>query len=132
MTSTLTRTLLAAVASAGALALGAGVAQAQSLDGGGYGPYAGEITVSPPYRYRSWNGAPIQEVRAQRTVYVGDLDLRSDWGRRALYDRVERAAADACDEVNSAWTQGYYDVGLDSDCVGQTIQRTMHEVYGGY
>lgn len=129
MSSRLPMRLLTAAAAAAALGLGASVAHAQSL--GGYGPTAGTITVSPPVRYRNWNGAPVQRVYASRVVEVGDLDLDSEWGRHALYDRVERAAADACDEVNSSWTQGYYDLGLDEPCVSLTIRRAMRQVYGG-
>lgn len=130
MPSTFTiRLAAAAAAAAGALTLGAAEAHAQGYDD--YGPTAGTVTVSPPETYRSWDGAPIQRVYASRVVQIGDLDLDSDWGRHALYDRVERAAVDACDEVNSAWTQGYYPIGVDEPCVSLTIRRAMRQVYGG-
>jgi UrcA family protein len=132
MPSTFSKRVLAAAAAAGCLTLAFGAAHAQGYDDDyGYGPSVGTVTVSPPYRYRSWNGAPVEVVRASRVVDISDLDLNTDWGRGALYDRVERAAADACAEVDSSWTMGLYPTGQDSDCVGQTINRAMADVYGG-
>jgi UrcA family protein len=124
------------VAAAGAVALACGAAQAQPYGYGpppgyDYGPTAPEVTVSPPYQYRSWNGAPIQVVRSSRVVPVGDLDLNTPWGQHVAYERVERAAADACWDVDMAWTRGLYPIGEDDNCVGDATQRAMDQVYGG-
>ena len=122
------RRLLGAAAVASALCLGAAAAHAQGYDG--YGPTAGEVTVSPPVYSRSWNGAPVQVIRASRVVPTYDLDLSTDWGRYELHERVVRAAVSACDELDDAWTQGFYPTGDDGDCVGSTVRRTMVQVYG--
>jgi UrcA family protein len=137
MPARLFRHAVGVVAAAGAMALACGAAQAQPTGYGpppgydDYGPTAGGVVVSPPYRARSWNGAPVQMVRASRVVPVADLDLNSPWGQHALYERVQRAAADACYEIDMSWTRGLYPTGEDSDCVGQATQRAMGQVYGG-
>src|SRR5579871_478297 len=75
-----------------------------------YAPAVPEITVRPTRRFeRSEIGAPIVWARSSRIVDASDLDLSTDWGRRALYHRVSDAAWDACNDLDSG-AMGLYPV----------------------
>jgi UrcA family protein len=62
----------------------------------------GVTVYAHPYRSeRAPNGAPIETVQASRFVNVSDLDLDTGYGRHILRERVERAASDACRELDT-------------------------------
>jgi UrcA family protein len=87
----------------------------------------GDITVyATPRQERSYNGAPIDMVRVSRVVPIADLDLSTYAGVHELHSRVERAAADACDQLDN--TPGLIPVqGDDSDCQHDAVRRAMDQ-----
>ena len=113
-----TRILRSAVVSAvAALGLGFTVAQAQPY----YDEYpdtyttASGVTVyAHPYRQeRSPIGAPIERLQVSRVVPVDDLDLNTGYGRHIMRERVQRAASDACRELDAM--PGYVPAAGESD-----------------
>ena len=122
-------------ASAIGLVLAASVASAQ--------PYypapdtnVGGVTVYAPRTIgRSSIGAPIEIVREQRAVYTGDLDLRTPWGARALHQRIQRAAFDACNDLDMRYT--VIEDGNGRDCYRSAVRGAYDQVayrmgYGQY
>jgi len=86
---------------AGAMALGASAAIAQEYD---YGPNEQVIITAPPYHGRSsTTGAPIRDVAMQREVRFDDLDLRSNWGARALKQRIKYQARALCQRLDNMY-----------------------------
>lgn len=81
------------------------------------------ITVyAHPYSgRRAPNGAPIVHMSASRVVPIDDLDLGTGYGRYVMRQRVQRAAADACHDLDM--TPGYVpDVGEnDADCYHRAV-----------
>ena len=76
----------------------------------------GGITVyARPYYGRTPSGAPIVVAHATRVVDTSDLDLSTSWGVRALRDRIERAAYQACNDLDNQYTMGLYPLADDSD-----------------
>src|SRR5579863_4515675 len=132
--------LWGSVAAAAALGLGFAGAHAQPYDNGpAYGdeqPYttSGVTVYAPRHHYRSWSGAPIVRVRATRTVNASDLDLSTGWGMHELRNRVQRAAADACDQLDKQWTVGLYPMAEDSDadCYVNAVDDAMSQVEPAY
>jgi len=132
--------LLGSIAAAAALGLGFAVAHAQPYDNGpAYGDEqpstTGGLTVyAPRHHYRTWSGAPIVRVRASRVVDASDLDLSTGWGMHELRNRVERAAADACDSLDRQWTRGLYPLADDSDadCYVNAVDDAMSQVEPAY
>ena len=117
-----------AIGAIGALALGA-AAQAQP---GYYAPddtyTAGNLVVhAPRYQGRTWSGAPIVSVRTSRRVDFSDLDLSTGWGVHELHNRVERAAADACNELTNNYTMGLYSIDdpTNTDCINYAVEDAM-------
>lgn len=117
-----------------ALAMGAiltvGAARAQPYGYYGYDPdqatNAEGFTVYAPRAYgRSPIGADIEAVRESRIVYARDLDLSTPWGAHALRRRIERAARDACDDLDAR-----YPVTADAapDCFQGAVRGAMTEV----
>src|SRR5690242_3939123 len=91
---------------------------------------AGGITVyARPHYGRAWNGAPIVVARATRVVNTSDLDLSTRWGVHALRDRVERAAVDACNELDNEYTMGLYPMPDENqtDCVRRAADDAMDQ-----
>jgi UrcA family protein len=124
------RLALAGLAAVG-LTAGAASPPAHAQPDGYYSDSGGSITVYAPRRLERdpATGAEIDVVRAYRTVDYGDLDLNAPWGVRTLRARVERAASDACDELNN--TPGL--VIIDSeDCVGEAANGAMERVPVSY
>ena len=125
---------LFATALGAAATLGAPSSHAQSYDQPGYDRgYAydttGDIVVRAP-RYRqehTFNGAPIVWARSSRVVDYSDLDLSTDWGVRRLHARVERAAADACDELDHQQARGLYSTEdpSNADCIHRAVDDAM-------
>jgi UrcA family protein len=126
------RLALCATAAAG-LALAAPGLPAQAKDYGyDNGQYADEdsgvtVTAEPRLReYRDpYTGAPYERVTASRVVSYADLDLNSRWGVRELKARVQRAAEDACDELENSNTISAPD---DPPCVPTAVGRAMYRV----
>ena len=93
-----------ALAALGLAGLSALPATAQPYDPYDTGYASGEIIVQPPRTLgRSAIGAPIRLVSTSRTVRFGDLDLASYDGRQALRHRIQRAARDACDDLDARY-----------------------------
>ena len=69
--------------------------------GYGYGNDGSDVTVraSPRGERDPATGAPLDYVSVTRTVSYRDLDLRTGYGVRTLRDRIERAAFDACNDI---------------------------------
>lgn len=109
------------------LGLGAAPVHAQSAyDDDGAAPYetSGVTVYAPRTVGRSDIGAPIQEVRASRVVRFDDLDLDSRWGAHVLKVRIERAANQACDELDQD-----YPISDDSTPCRQTaVDHAMYQV----
>ncbi len=124
-------------ASAIGLMLAASAASAQPYDGSA--PTLGGVTVyAPRHLGRSSIGAPIEIVREQRVVYTGDLDISTPWGARALHLRIQRAATEACDDLDSRYA--VIDDGNGRDCYRSAVRgaydqvayRTGYGYYAGY
>ena len=121
-------------ASAVGLMLVASAASAQPYYGSE--PTLGGVTVyAPRHLGRSSIGAPIEIVREQRVVYAGDLDLSTPWGARALHRRIQRAATEACDDLDSRYA--VIDDGNGRDCYRSAVRGAYDQVayrtgYGGY
>jgi UrcA family protein len=62
-------------------------------------------------------------------VNTSDLDLSTGWGVHVLRDRVERAAADACNELDNQWTVGLYPLPDENttDCIRNAADRAMYQ-----
>ena len=119
------------VATISSLAFIAAPAQAQPAyagDGYAYSTNAPSVTVYAPRRFDrdSATGADIDVVQASRVVDTQDLDLSTNWGMHALNVRVDRAAREACNEID----RRYPDTVLDDNatCVSHAVDRAMGEV----
>ena len=107
--STTARRLALGAASALGLMLGASSIQAQE-----YGPYGNEgpfygngaseeiEVIAPRHRQERSDvtGAPIRDVAISQAVRFDDLDLRTDWGARALKDRIRYTARTMCRQLD--------------------------------
>jgi UrcA family protein len=87
----------------------------------------GLIVTAPYHRERTYNGMPVERVTASRVVDISDLDLSTGWGVHELRARVQRAAVEACDEVDRAWVIGRYPLDSDSDCYHDAVRRAMRD-----
>jgi UrcA family protein len=70
-----------------------------------YGPTEEVTVIAPPYyqeRSRT-TGAPIRDVAMSREIRFDDLDLTSDWGARALEQRVKYSARDMCRKLDQLY-----------------------------
>jgi UrcA family protein len=130
------RLALCAAAAAGLALAAPGLpahAQDYGYDNGGYGEqYVDEdngvtVTAEPERReYRDpYTGAPYERVTASRVVSYADLNLHSRWGVRELKARVQRAAEDACDELENSNTISAPD---DPPCVPTAVRRALYRV----
>jgi UrcA family protein len=82
------------------------------------------VVIAPRRQERSAIGAPIDVVSASRVVDTSDLDLSTGWGVDALHARVERAAADACEQLDNE--PGYVPVdGDDADCQHRAVRDAL-------
>ena len=119
-----------AAAAVATMALAAVPAVAQNTDyERGYAPdgvyTTEEMTVYAPRTVgRSRIGAPIREVSTSRVVYMADLDLNASWGVRELRHRVDRAARDACDELDARFPITAED---SPDCFTTAVRNGMIE-----
>jgi UrcA family protein len=66
---------------------------------------------------------PIETVRVSRVVPIDDLDLSTRDGVHELHSRVERAANDACDQLDNM--PGAIPVQDGSDCRHDAVHRAM-------
>jgi UrcA family protein len=115
--------VIGALAAASVLAFASVPAAAQ--DYGPDGAYTtGEVIVHPGHARDPFTGAEIDTVRTQRVVYARDLDLDTRWGQHALKRRIERAASDACDYLDSH----YVTVDSESrDCIKDAVSDAMEQ-----
>ena len=61
-------------------------------------------------------------------VKVGDLDLNTDAGRRALLDRLGKAAARVCEEyANANWSLGYRQV--YTSCFRSSLAAAVDKIH---
>ena len=105
-------------------------AHAQPYDNDDTAYTTGGITVyARPYYGRTFSGAPIVRARVTRVVDTSDLDLSTGHGVRVLRDRVERAAADACNELDNQYTMGLYPMPdeNDTDCIRRATDDAMYQ-----
>jgi UrcA family protein len=115
------------VAAISSLAMVAAPAHAQSAYDDGYGYSTSGVTVyARPYDRDPATGADIDIVRASRVVYTRDLDLSTDWGMHALNVRIDRAAREACDEIDSRY--GGTTLDDDATCVRRAADRAKGDV----
>jgi len=119
------------LAAATGLTLAAAPALAQSYGDDGY-VYQTDVPSVTVYAPRhaprdAATGAPYEVVRATRVVDTHDLDLSTDWGMHALNVRVDRAAREACDEINYRF-QGTVDED-NTSCVRRAEDRALSEVH---
>ena len=86
----------------------------------------GDVIVRAPRRAGrdSATGAPIETAVAQREVRYDDLDLNSRWGAHELRVRIDRAARDACDEIDQRYTVIDTD---DTSCVRRAVQDALYQ-----
>lgn len=137
-------------------ALGLFLVASSSAGAQEYGPYQPgyypappeEVIVRPPTyaRQHSAIGAPIIDVSMSRPVRMDDLDLRTDWGARALRDRVSFTARTLCSQLNAMYPVTY-DGGSDQwpinhECYRDAFDGGMAQAdqairaargeYGGY
>lgn len=119
---------------AGAFSLGLAAIPAHAQDDGyydnGYGAassYEDEgVTVTAPRHVgRSAIGADIDLVSASRTVRYDDLDVDTGYGAHLLKARIERAARDACDQLD----RDYPDAadGDGHDCYSDAVRDGLHD-----
>ena len=132
LSKTLQSGLSMCVGLAAAFGLSLGGAHAQPYDEAGpTGDYAytsqGITVYSNPAYGRTWNGAPVVVTRESRVVDINDLDLTTPLGQHVLRDRVERAAVDACDELDNGWVMGLYPLAdeSDADCYAGAVSDAM-------
>jgi UrcA family protein len=99
------------------------------------------ITVYSPLRvenHRSPGGMTERTLTSSSAVYYDDLNLRTQWGRDQLDDRIKLAAEQTCDYLDDLYP-------LDSsstssfDCVKKAVRDARPQVYlavanfdGGY
>lgn len=119
---------------AGAFSLGLAAIPAHAQDDGYYGgssyddnyTTADGVTVTAPRHLgRSAIGAPIDLVSASRTVRYDDLDLDTGYGAHVLKARIERAARDACDQLDRDYP--YAADGDGHDCYGDAVRDGLHD-----
>ncbi len=97
---------------------------------------SGDITVyGRPYERDPATGAQIDTVREQRAVRIADLDLNTHWGARMLRHRVQRAAAEMCDDLDMRYVtvdSGSRDCYRDAvrDAMAQAEDIVGHPLYG--
>jgi len=123
-------TLVLLAASAAGLALAASSALAQDNDRYGDGSYRNapqeEVEViAPPYHARSSvTGAPIVNTALSQAVRYDDLDLRTDWGARALRDRIRATARDLCGRLDRL-----YPISTDDSppCYRTALENAMYQ-----
>ena len=123
------RNLVLGTAGAFALCLAASSSSAQDYNDEPDSYRAGEqvIVVAPPYHGRSsTTGAPIRDVAMSREVFIGDLDLRTRWGERALLTRVRSTARTLCNKLDHM-----YPVSDDNspDCYRTAVDNAMAQAY---
>jgi UrcA family protein len=96
-----------------------------------YGDPSEEVIVTPPHYVppRSFIRAPIIDVSMSRAVRFDDLDLRADWGARALRGRVIFAATTLCGQLNTMYPVSYDGTGgqwpRDHNCFHNAVAHAM-------
>jgi UrcA family protein len=119
--------LLAAGAVGVALAASSASAQEYGPSGPGYyqGPPEQVEVYAPRHRSeRSDIGAPIQDVAISRPVRFDDLDLRTEWGARELRARIEYAARDMCNQLDTLYPVSTSD---SPPCFRTAVDNAMYQ-----
>ena len=89
------------------------------------------ITVYSPLRtetHRSPDGTAERVLTSSSAVYYDDLNLRTQWGRDQLDDRIKLAAEQTCDYLDDLYP-------LDSsstssfECVKKAVRNARPQVY---
>lgn len=75
---------------------------------------------------RSSIGAPIEYVRESIVVPAADLDLRTGWGMQVLRRRIQRAAYDACYDLDARYPVTADDNGRD--CYKSAVRDAFEQV----
>lgn len=114
-------TPLALSAAAAALTLGAGPANADP-----WGPYdtAAAVTVHAPPRYarQPVTGARVRLDQVSLVVSLDDLDFSTRRGAYLAKMRIERAAKDVCDEVQTRYP---YDEETERGCYPTAVRNGL-------
>ena len=94
-----------------------------------------EVTVYAPYVVRrkvinpmmsKTSSTGLELVSVSRSVSFRDLDLSKPSDVTTLENRVHRAAADACTEIDKRFpTTKYTPVPENQDCVGNAVSEAM-------
>lgn len=92
---------------------------------------SGAITVYSPLRQESGRapgGVMERRLISSSAVYYDDLNLRTQWGRDQLDDRIKLAAEQTCDYLNDVNPQ---DHALTSqfECVRKAVRDARPQVY---
>lgn len=87
-------------------------------------PSTEQVIVTAPRNYgeRGDLGGNIVGVSMSREVHVGDLDLRSPWGRHELRSRIRVTAAEICGQLARRYPIG---VTGSPPCYEQAVARAM-------
>jgi len=130
LTASKAKTYLTCMGAVACLGLGAVTAPAHAQGYYDQGYYDSEgVTVYAPRhhlpQYNPMTGAPIETISTSRRVYLGDLNLRTGWGMHRARLRIERAASDACDDLdrNNTVTQDITDQQCFRNAVGDAWYR---------
>ncbi len=100
-------------------------AATSSYDDSRYVDEEGLTVTAPRHIGRSAIGADIDEVSASRTVRYDDLDVDTGYGAHVLKVRIERAARDACDQLDRDYP---YTADSDShDCYSAAVRDGLHD-----
>lgn len=116
-----------AAAASLALTLNVAPAHAQTYYDNGDDAYttSGVTVYAPRIVGRSEIGAPIEETEASRVVRFDDLNLDTRWGAHVLRTRIERAANEACNELDQDYP---VDAGDNPPCRQTAVDRAMDRV----
>ena len=129
---------LAAAASVAVAAVPAPASAQGDYAQGGYdegyqGPSdeVGSVTVhaAPRFGRDAATGAPYELVSASRVVDYSDLDPYSAYGAHVLRIRIQRAAEDACNQIDAEYPNTTDD---QPPCVRTAVQRAMYDVHHGW
>lgn len=102
-----------------------GYSSSSSYDDNDYTTTDGVTVTAPRHLGRSAIGAPIDLVSASRSVRYDDLDVDSGYGAHVLKARIERAARDACDQLDRDYPNGVD--GDGRDCYTDAVRNGLHD-----
>jgi UrcA family protein len=116
----------------GAAALAAGIAmsfaaapasaQTHASDDTASGVAGVTVYAGPRYQRQPTTGAWVEPDTVSLVVPIDDLDLSTRWGARQAVRRIEAAAREACDEVQTRYPQ---DVESEHGCYGPAVRNAI-------